>query len=587
MLTLIDFFIPAPLAALYTLVLALSINIVSVAIGKRVFKLNDTWAQAMYFFCGLLIISWLINLFAILGLVSLLALRLAPACIVLLASVIFFKQRGYYKASLGKLLRMPDNNNLFEKILRVSILIALGALCLAVLAPPTDADSINYHLAIPTEILKTGSLWYDKNMLHFRLVGFGEMLNLLGLANGCLQLSSMIQFIALIWLLQLFNDKRLWPLILGIPVLMFLLLSQKHQLTGIIATSFCFYTIINQDLTNNKKAGLLCILTICFAAGIKYSFIVSAVLLFLLMIVKAGKNRLRLSGMIIISAFIVLAPLCIYKYLHFGDAFSPLMERFKSDQDPVIVAFADYIHHFRDSKFIFPLNIFLPSSFGFITAVLGMGFFAFILAIVLRGTDIYGLITIALWILITAIFGQATGRFFYEPYIWTLILLIPVYDKKLYSYFSAFLQIQFLVILPLILYGAITLLPGIISNRGREQVMLSSSAGYAESSWLNKVLPGNARICTNLRCRSLLPRPYFPIEYLLFNRNNNARLDSMLTAYHINYLVLSDNAAMKSFREKYAGRAVYGPQLFRNASRNPFNSKSYSLTVYELKPICN
>src|SRR5690606_24996746 len=99
---------------------------------------------------------------------------------------------------------------------------------------------------------------------------------------------------------------------------------------------------------------------------------------------------------------------------------------------------------------------------------------------------------------------------------------------------------------------------------------------------LDTVLPGDAIICTNIRSRSLLPRPYFPVEYLKIIMHNPERLDEMIyNKYKVNYLVVSGRVH-PALRERYAGELI-AEKTFYKATRNPFNKQAYTLKIYSTR----
>ena len=70
-------------------------------------------------------------------------------------------------------------------------------LLLSALGPPTDADSLDYHLGVPLDILRHHGAYPRLDWFHTRLVGLGESLNMLGLAGGTDVLGAVLQFAGL------------------------------------------------------------------------------------------------------------------------------------------------------------------------------------------------------------------------------------------------------------------------------------------------------------------------------------------------------------------------------------------------------
>src|SRR5436190_244698 len=75
------------------------------------------------------------------------------------------------------------------------LLLALG---LSALGPPSDADSIDYHLGLPLEWLRHGGAYPRGDWFPSRLAGISESLNMLGLAAGTDSIGAGLQFAGLI-----------------------------------------------------------------------------------------------------------------------------------------------------------------------------------------------------------------------------------------------------------------------------------------------------------------------------------------------------------------------------------------------------
>jgi hypothetical protein len=596
MINLTDYFIPAPVSTFYTLVLGLSMAVVFDTAGRSIFKRTETWIRALYFFSGLLVTAWVLFLLSLLGFANILLLRLIAAGFVLVALVLSFKNRDkLFTRNIVSALRYDSAASFFARLVMVAVYVTLLAFLIMSLAPPTDADSLDYHLGIPIEILRAGSIWFDKNNLHFRLVGFGEMINLLGVPNGCPQLGAFMQFIALLWLLSVFAEAVpakskavILALTLGIPALLFLIPAQKHQLTGIAATAICFYIISQKANLLDKKLLSLLILTILFAVDIKYSFLLSAFALLLLLLLKSKPvaNSFIL-GRFTFWSVVFLGPLLYFKQVHFGDAFSPLLEHFRSEPDSMVVFFGKYLGRFHDSSVPFPFNLFYPASIGTVSTILGVGGLILSSSLLFYKKTGREIITIMVLIVLIAVFGQKSSRFFYEPYLWMLpLFVIQAQQVKWAKYFAVAGQLQLLLLIPFVLFGASILAPGLISDKGREAVMSSYTPGYKESKWIDSILPADAKICGDLRSKSLLSRPYVPNEYLLFTRANDStqiqNLDRMLDEYRTEYIILPGSKRFDGIRQRYAGELI-GSSSFSYATRNPFNRRTYVLSIYKIK----
>lgn len=595
--SLTDYLISAPLSALLTVISGLSMTLVFDYAGRKIFKNDTAIFRAMYFFGGLLFVSWLIW----------------AACLLQIANVIVFRYLLWSVISLAILLMLSKKSLAFLKQAEVSLLeikrlgtfdfyvfclllpIFIGYALLG-LTVPTDADSLSYHLAVPVEILKSGSLMLNKDNLHFRMSGFGEMLNLLGLSNGCPQMGSFIQIIGLFHILNASasiitqsQKLHLITLYLCIPTLLFLIPNQKHQLTGILATSACFLFLM-QPVVLTFATLTLYLSVLFFAVGIKYSFILSAGALILFLLLKTSRE-IGLSKLILhvaLLGIVILSPQLIFKWYYFNDPVSPLLERFSLQGDSVIVKLHTYIKDYSESRYPFPINLIFVTSFGRIPTVIGISAIVPVLLLFYYRQFKQELITIIFLIVIILIFGQASSRFLLEPVFWSIPLFMTVYnDHKYFKYVIFTARLQLLIVFPLVLFGIYNLAPSILTNSLRNEVMLNSSNGYAESIWIDDVLPPHARIAIANRSRAFLPRPYLPWEYLLFssmgNREEAAQLDQKLKhQYKTEYLILP-RFGFNEIRNKYAGKIIAGPKTFYTATRNPLNRMKYEMIIYKMK----
>jgi hypothetical protein len=578
---LLYYLISSPLSVAYTLLLGLSMTIVFDRLGIYIFRNKVVWVRSMYFFTGLMFTANAILLLAAFSFVNTAILQLIGLLFVLSAAGCVIKMN--LPSKLRNAIRFVSTGH--SKVFIWLIAIVLVSCCILSLAPPTDADSLDYHLGVPVEILNIKSIWINKDNLHFRLFGFGEMLNVLGLANGCAQFGSFIQYISLLWMVLVFAsvlpNKSAVLMVLSVPVLLFLVPSQKHQLTGIACTTICFTAIYKYPHLLHNRTLFLLICTLLFAAGIKYSFLLSvtAVICFLLLQTRKPVSFLTT----LLPALLLIAPLYIIKYIHYHDPISPLLESYHSNADVVVARFAWSLKYFSESPLPFPLRLLMPKSLGTISTILGVCLLL-IPATVFYIRQSYNVVaTIALFIILTVCFGQSTARFFIEPFLWSAVLVFstPGMQPIGVRIITTLCKVQFFILVPLFIAAAGSLGRGIISNKMRHSVMSQYAVGYNESLWIDSVLPKEAVICTDLRSRSLFSNRYFPLEYMTLQQDA-VQLDAMLhKEYKVNYLVLKYNCP-RIFRDRYAGAPII-EKVFDKATRNPLNKKKISVTVYEVK----
>jgi hypothetical protein len=549
----------------------------------------------MYFFAGAMTISWCIWIIGLLNLADKFVFQILLTTIWLCGGFLLFLRRRFFYSLMKKGFNACLHVPLFARGYALVLASVLVSYTLISLAVPTDADSLSYHLALPVEILEKGSLWFNKDNLHFRMAGFGEMLNLLGVANGCPQLGSFIQVIALLHVLYALTRVAepglsvvTLCMILSIPTLLFLVPGQKHQLTGILATTLCFVQL-HRHRSLGSGESTLWILVLLFAVGLKYSFVLSAGTLVLLFIVKC-RTRTELSRFVWMLVFLgglVLGPQFLFRWYHFGDPLSPLLERFVAQQDPIVLKLFSYIKSYRESSYIFPVNLLFPASIGRISTIVGLSAVALFSVPFLYKSYKNEVIAILFLLVLILAGGQATSRFLMEPVFWSIPLFIAGFHTyRWFRYVIVLSKLSLILLLPFLFFGLYSLGPSLFSDQQREEVLLESANGYAESKWLDEVLPLNAKIASSAKFRAFLPRPYLPWEYLLFTSLKDAKqaavLDQQIKDYKINYLVLPYRG-MDELKERYGAELVRGPQKFNSARRNPFNKSVYEIAVYKVR----
>ncbi|MDP3181562.1 MAG: DUF1420 family protein, partial [Desulfobaccales bacterium] len=264
--------------------------------------------------------------------------------------------------------------------------ITLVGLGLAALGPPTDADSLDYHLGVPLDILRHHGAYPRLDWLHARLTGLGESLNMLGLAGGTDILGAALQFagmlaalVAVISLARTDLDRILVAMgLLGCPVMIFLVPNQKPQMLPTAATTIALILIVQRFRAIDPATLLMAFWCAFFAMACKYPFLLSGGIVVGVGLLAA--SRARLLGLALgaaLAAYLVLVfPVHLQNFLFYGDPVSPFLERWRPQADAAVIGFAAFLRTVSDSQrnsLPFPVNLILPSSMGTIPTVLGLG----------------------------------------------------------------------------------------------------------------------------------------------------------------------------------------------------------------------
>ena len=86
---------------------------------------------------------------------------------------------------------------IFKGLKMVSIKISYLLFFLLCISPPTDIDSIDYHLGAPATWYEYKSFYSRKDWLHYRFTGLGEYINIIGIYLKTFNFGQLIQFFSL------------------------------------------------------------------------------------------------------------------------------------------------------------------------------------------------------------------------------------------------------------------------------------------------------------------------------------------------------------------------------------------------------
>ena len=410
------------------------------------------------------------------------------------------------------------------------ILIIILIICLFLLSitPVTDADSLDYHIGVPSSFYVYHTFLPRFDWFHSRLIGLGESINLIGLASWTDNLNSVLQFFGLISLLIVFwkhiqkkpsvqIDYKIFicKLLLGVPVLLFLLPNQKPQLIGTIAVLASMALCILEE----KQRKLTCFLSVgalFFAFSLKYSFYVTGFIPFFFIGYTAYKNKLF--KYFVYSSFffyfMLLFPIHLFNYINYGNPVTPLFASlFKETGHQYLTSFNQMLSSYKEG-FGFPFGLLIPNSPGKISTILGLGIFTFAFVDFKNKKSREVLILAFLTFITTVVFCQRTSRFFIDTYYITLLAFIvnPI-RKKWFNLFDKLLTLQIIGVTACAVVGVYLLFPGSFSVTQREKVLRKSANEYSAMEYLDKKLPKDSFIISDFRSNALIPRNFVASNY--------------------------------------------------------------------------
>jgi hypothetical protein len=481
-------------------------------------------------------------------------------------------------------------------------------LFLAALGPPTDADSLDYHLGVPLAWLRRGGAYSTPDWMTSRLVGLGEALNMLGLASGTDALGAVLQLaglmaavVAVIGLAVDVEGAAFGTvLVLTAPLLLFLVPNQKPQMLPTASTTVALALVASRAGALDRATVALALGSVAFAVGSKYSFLLSGAVVCGTCLVFARRNGI-LSFALVAAAVAMLVgfvPNLVRNYAFYGDPLSPLLSRFIANADPGVAAFSRYLRETGGEPGLrrilqIPSEVLVTVSPGLASTVLGLGALAFLtlgkLGPVARWLTGTALVTA----LLVAAVGQWTARFLLEPSLWLAGAAASTGWNARKGVLFRLLLVQGLAVGAMALFAAFRLSPGALTPSLRDRVMTSSANQYAEAKWLDRVLAGDAvLIAPSMRSRALLPRPFAVLEVYSSDALSpalaRARVCRLLETYGVNSAVAMNPAKDLVVANVEAAHAGAGPETFSGATRNPWNTGvSYSSSVFDVRRGCS
>lgn len=597
-LTLNDFLFPPPLSALASIFMILGIrrigNLLTEKLGLEKTLLN----QAGGFIMSASLVGMLIFLMAWSGIFNLISYRILAGLMMFFGAIDLYQLRKSFHNLLSKLFSNYETYTSYEKIVFGVLLATCTCLLLSTLGPVTDADSLDYHLGLPLDILRDGFASPKSEWLHARLVGLGEYLNLLGLAGGtdgfgaCLQGAGLVMI--LITLLTLANDERnrlfVVLCVLSLPLLLFLVPNQKPQLLPTAANTIALALIARQFHSFDKKELALAFSCIFFAIACKYSFILTGGILLAAGMIAAYKARQMIfaTAMVMLFYLILFFPLNLQKYLFYGDPLSPLLERFLPNSNPAVARLYDCIRTSLDSSLFFPMNLIFPSSIGNISTIFGVSVLIVVIAIMNRNNSKLYFYCSLCGFLVISLFSQPTSRSFIEPYMW---LTASIANSK-WSFPKKFIfnlmSIQLVGTCLMSIFAVIILCPGTVTSTLRNDVMTRRANGYTAMQWIDEILPPDTVILVlSSRSHALIPRSFVSRDFILFGDINNAKerekILSVLKKNKVRAIVSGPHHPLLQYMKDFIQEGAVETRRFYRGTRNPWGKHLYNVSILYLK----
>ena len=602
-----------PISALLSILLVVGCDCIGLFVVQNFLKLqtvNIKWLRWQAPIIGVTLLAALVYPLALAGLAHRNVLKIFALLIIIVSIFHIYNSSKTCVKDLIESSWMCEFNLIFQNKLLIVFIALISGYALLALGPVTSADSIDYHIGVPIEILNTGIIHGTPEWFHSRLSGNGEALNALGLAIGAEQFGSLLQFVGLVGIIALIlnaeNSKRRdyaseaidLPLLLSIvalsaPTLIFLLGSAKHQLLPIAMTTLALSLTIypsRRNLTPNdamRGFSLIC-MVVMVAAQAKLNYFLSGGIVGLIALSIMIYKKLIWQSISIgmLTALVVFFPPMIIKSQMYGGSYVEALLTPLPGYWPGTDVFESFIRGAQINNIVFPLSLIFPAGIGVITYVIGIGVFSFVL--LKPGNDRWlwaAVVASILVFCITVALGPKSSRSYLEPYFWILIVISLQNTNKIHVTLKKYVRLavlmQAFVTLALCWYGVVTLFPGALMPSWRVTVMSRVANGYVLMKWVDATLPSDAVLLTPHRSIALAPRQAVSLDWLNYLEGDNfdpSPYFNRIKEQKVTHLLVLGESINKSrggqmFSDCF-GDVVYGPGQGVTSARNPFRVKS-------------
>jgi hypothetical protein len=588
-----------PFPAIVAFFLTIGIFFLGNKLATIYFKRLPSIAEAFSGYAALVLIIGYLSDIALLGILSFRIL----STFALLIGLLGLYQLIKWLPNIKHLKIYGNQLNLVNKIEISLISIILFSLLLSTFGPPTDADSLDYHLGVPANWLVFQSYLPMESWYHARFAGLGERIIFFGLLNGTDVISSVIQWSGLlISIVALFNASKKKSiddlilssyLVISPPVILFLVLNQKPYLfpASIILLGV---SLLLDDSYRPERKMFLAVFLILSAVLFKYSFLISVFSIFFLVIYLAVKKAMlgKLIKFSLVFFVAFLMPYYIRNYIHFSDPVSPLLSTYISSSSESLINFTSYLKQGYHPNFeniirmpfdqgIFPKRIELLST---VVGIGGIGILASFFSATIKSRIL--LVSFTLSFILVVIFGRPISRLMFEIYLLGGMALVVSNLNSFKMILVRLLSFQTIGILLLSLYSLYTIFPGSLSDSKRLEVMSKMADGYSISILLDEILPNNAVILTDLRSKVLLPRRVVFADNFIYSQRSNEVEEMILREdkkHKITHVVLK--APWPNKFDALVNCSVDRDLTYYDvdkATRNPLNKRKYQIVVLRL-----
>lgn len=516
-------------------------------------------------------------------------LRFLFSFFILIKILFILKNLNFFSTKINEISNYLVQNKLFTFV----IFLVLILVC----SPTTDADSLDYHLGAPLEIIRSGGLFpRSDDWLSHRLIQSGEMINLYGLIIGSKNFGQVFQILPIIFLYQILNFsiknsldyKRLVVFLLfSSPLLVSILLSQKQILFPSVMIMLAFGLLIKQDKFNQKTL-ILTLILILAPISFKYSYLIYSLplLIFLYFVNYKRIKILNFFGITLVISLIIIFPYYIKNYIFYGDPITPFLEGLKTTQSPQVIYFAQELRYSSKIFKIFEIPIIpffhiLPFNLGKITTLITPAvLILYFLIFNFRNLKLKKLIILSFIIfLLMSLSGKSLSRFYFDFYLMIIMIFLVNYNfyknKLIVKSLINLSKIYFIFFIILCCIGIIMFFKGSVNTHLYKTVVSKYAFGAEESIWINNNLKeNNEKILfdRDVMRTKIFHKDYF--DYINYNFLNPKDFKNKILKHGYTTYVISDKNFSTFLKEYFICNTDEIKQKeLMNRSRNVFNLK--------------
>jgi hypothetical protein len=464
----------------------------------------------------------------------------------------------YYVYKKKEIINMGLKLKNFKKK-HIIFLLILPLLFLISILPLSDADSIAYHLNFPFRLLAESHLFSDiQKNIEFSMIANNEILLSISVLLKSDNFGSILNFFVLIVFMYTQKDSRHFKsIILSCPLLIFLISTQKLQMTFSILFLILFINIYEKKLKNNLEIFIVCMLLV-FYASIKTSYILISLPLFIYFLYNYNFKAIKIIIFSSIGVLLFFVPLFFIKYNAYGNIFSPFFDNYLGSNKESLKALQyslrtteGWLTNYADYKTF--LKIFVPTNFSQLSATFGLLFLIlFFNYNLLKKLHFFPLI-IFFMILIT---GQISPRYYLEAF-----LILAYYLPRMNFPTKVIVYAQLTIVFIFSAAFVYTAYDGFLKKNFKNKYQNKFAFSYYNAEQIKKIDFKKKNVLTFADGRQSIfyEENFYSQRYLsvLSSYNKNSKFENLLPKYinnnNIEYIIHTNLKNANCFDNKKNG----------------------------------